>query len=210
MSETDDEKRKKAFADYLKEMQEWQSTPEYQEMVKRAKKNADERRVAFDLLEEEFADQGLKIYSWGGACPTQGFGRLGDDYWYFRFRSNHGTLSVGPYDEDIEERIYQRDLEREREREAADPGNPWNMTGRARKALPTDKDYYPHRITRRASKSGRNPADTYNGDMTDADEAYEFLKALLLDLQDVPEEDQVADWLLPGYVPPVLPKKTKE
>jgi hypothetical protein len=46
-------------------------------------------------LEEEYRDMGLKIESVGGVVPVQAHGKIGYNFFYFRYRGDSGSLSIG-------------------------------------------------------------------------------------------------------------------
>ncbi len=186
------EKRRIAFKDFMSAQESYFNSEEYQEARRIAEENVVKRRELFDLLEEEIP--GLSIVEFGGAMPVQGFGMLGDEYWYFRFRYNNGTLSVGPYDEEIEDAIYKDAVELHYKRLFKDPDDIFNKLS-PKKEKPENGKYYPHKITRISRKSGPIEGDTYNGTLDDPQEAYEFLREMFLNLEEVPEDEQINRWL---------------
>lgn len=185
---TNKEDRLKAWNNYMKMQEEWESTPEYQAAIVAAEERKVEREKMFRKLEEEFADRGLKVLSWGGACPTQGYGYLDGDRWYFRFRWGNATLDVGPYVEEDEEADYQKALKRyHREMAEIESGLRDEESLFAphvpRKRMPDDEQFYPKNATRKSSKPGPDPQDAYDGTMEDPQECYDYLKSMILDLK---------------------------
>ncbi len=155
-----------------------------------------------DRLEAKYASRGLKFtQSFAGAVPVQAFGHLDGLRFYFRFRSNWGTLRLGSYDKEFEKlyafRLNEDRLARiEEDRARSIAANSfvdfvvdW-FDQKEIKPAKNDAYYYPHNTIKTSSIQGSDPEDHYNGYLTN-EEAYEMFSILANTLEDVPEEEQI-------------------
>lgn len=164
----------------------------------------------FEVLGEKYPNISF-IEGGFGSVPVQAFGQIDDEYFYFRFRFNHATLTVGPYDEELASLYVQRVREdaeaREHELDEADPFSmfftvEYQVKKAIRESNPQVRDgYLPIRKTRYASLAGENPEDEYKGEL-DTDEFISMFSTLVNNLKSIPESEQLSDhvriWLYEG------------
>lgn len=168
---------------------------------------AEERKATLAMiteLEAKYVDRGLKFtIPFHGACPVQAYGHLDGVRFYFRFRSNTGSLKLGPFDQEIEDLTYERNLEqaqihrnRDDARLAAGEITETDykfftaLRSPEVKAEESDKDFYPTRITKSSWTEGPIPDDDYNGYLNN-EEARVMFSTLIDTLEDIPEEEQL-------------------
>ena len=146
-----------------------------------------------------------------GSVPVQAYGKIDDEYFYFRFRFNHATLTVGPYDEELDSLYVQRIREdAESRKDEIDESDPFAMLFTVDYQVKmakydanpeVNRGYLPLRTTRYSSLAGANPEDEYKGDL-DTDEFISMFSTLVDNLRVLPEKEQLSDhrriWLYEG------------
>lgn len=167
----------------------------------------------FEVLAKKYPNISFSNSGGFGSVPVQAFGKIDDDYFYFRFRFNHATLTVGPYDEKLAELWVQRireDAEADEARRAGEEKDHWDMFFTAKYRVKMAKHdanpevnpgYIPILTSRYSSLAGKDPNDGYKGDL-DTDEFIEMFSTLVETLKDVPEKEQLREhtriWLHEG------------
>ena len=154
-----------------------------------------------DRLEAKYASRGLKFTQpFAGMVPVQAYGHLDGLRFYFRFRSNWGTLRLGSYDKEFEELYALRlnedrlaRIEKDRVRSIAAGEEDFQVDWFDQNEILAETDgpfYYPHNTIKSSSLQGADPEDHYNGCLTN-DEAYNMFSVLVDTLTDVSEEKQI-------------------
>jgi hypothetical protein len=177
-------------------------------MMTQREKTAALMLPAVQKLEEEFADRGLKFtVNFSSMFPLIAHGHLDGERFYFRFRSNHGVIRVGPYNQDVEVLRMERETERY-EKNIAEAetqlksgeltvdqykNKTWNISYShvAFQSAQKDLDFFiPTVVTHKSTTTGPDVEDKHKGNL-DADEAYNMFKYLITHLETIPEENQI-------------------
>ncbi|WP_159599436.1 hypothetical protein [Agromyces humi] len=175
-------------------------------------------------LERKHADLGLRFTPGGlGSFPVQAYGWLGEDRFYFRFRHDCAQLRVGPVDAALNEAEALRSVQQEvafRERDqiklallgpdADEMERRWAEVLSSRRIGKRPQhagtpDFYPNRVTRHAFRSNVT-GEEYAGTL-ERGEFVALFEEMMLDLQPVPEEQQInehtIEWLRKGGLWPL-------
>lgn len=165
--------------------------------------------VVVRRLEEKYSDRGLLFTTpFLGCVPVQAYGHVDGQRFYFRFRSNWGSLRVGPYERELEElhalrlnedrKARQQKRLQEAQAKSATEDNTFDVAGwldeREEQVVEEDNPHFmPTRITAAVGQEGSDPEDVYNGSLTD-DEAFDMFSHLLENLRPVPVGEQLSEW----------------
>jgi hypothetical protein len=159
-------------------------------------------------LETEFADRKLEFtVHFSSMLPVIAHGHLDGERFYFYFRSNHGRIRVGPYNQDVENLRLERATEAY-EQNIADAetqlkageltveqykNKTWNINYSHVAFQSAQKDhnfFIPTVVTHKSVTTGSDEEDKHKNNLT-ADEAYNMFKHLITNLETIPEEDQI-------------------
>ena len=179
------------------------------EFVDYSRRRADEF-AAFVALETAHTGRALRFERLSlGGVPAQAFGEVDGQFFYFRFRYDCASLSVGPNDEMLEDAVWLRAEQQRLERIAAFTVDTPEFAHILLESS-TDRNipgggFYPSRTTAFADIEGVS-GDPLLGFLSG--EAFKnVFTRLLNDLQDVPEVKQVPkftqEWLAAGGLWPL-------
>lgn len=154
-------------------------------------------------LEAKYEDRGLEFTStFKGSVPVQAYGHVDGMRFYFRFRGNHASINIGPYDLDYEERFaaFQNKMAEERYQKRLKEGLPTDVfdtrhhDSPEQPSLEDDPQFYPHIMKRYGAALGKNPADTYNGSFEDGNDAIWMFSRVMDSTVDLPRSDWYSKW----------------
>jgi hypothetical protein len=154
------------------------------------------RRKVFHAIEERLSDRGLKFEDRGlGFIPAQAFGRIDGQHFYFRFRGDAASITVGPFDEALELAVWQWgqqiDATYDAQLRAEDENHPMlgMLIAQTDRPLETDLDFLPTRVTAWAVADDVT-GEPYNGSL-ELDEFATLFERLVSELVPVPEDEQI-------------------
>lgn len=160
------------------------------------------------FLEAKYESRGLEFTSgFEGAVPVQAYGYVDGMRFYFRFRGNVSSLSIGPFDADYEKRYAHfsnyRDAEQNTKREKE--GLPPLSRSSNHPQTEDDPRFYPHVIYRYGGASGKDSGDIYNGSFSDGDDAIWQFSQTMDAVEDVPVEERYSSWDRENLYPEGVP-----
>jgi hypothetical protein len=140
-------------------------------------------------LEYAFEDRGLRFtINFIGALPQQAYGHLDGLRFYFRFRGNHASLTLGAFDKDFEEKYEARcKAQYEDNHKNDDPNDKWALKYYDKAQHEDDPRFYPRIVLKHSYSEGPNPGNTYAGWLPPKDLGPLFIK-LATSLEDVPTD----------------------
>jgi hypothetical protein len=163
--------------------------------MSRNKKDALRRKV-FHAIEERLSDRGLKFEDRGlGFVPVQAFGRIDGQRFYFRFRGDTASLTVGTFDKALElaEWLWRKenDVTYEAQLTAEDANHLMfgMLIAQSNRPLETDLNLIPTRVTAWAGADDVT-GEPHNGSL-ELDEFATLFERLMSELVPVPENDQI-------------------
>jgi hypothetical protein len=159
-------------------------------------KNDALRRNVFHAIEERLSDRGLKFEDRGlGFVPVQAFGRIDGQRFYFRFRGDTASLTVGTFDEALElaEWLWRKenDVTYGAQLTAEDANHLMfgMLIAQSNRTLETDLNFIPTRVTAWAVADDVT-GEPYNGSL-ELDEFATLFERLVSELVPVPEDEQI-------------------